>query len=156
MNLNVTLLGELITFMVLVWVTMKFIWPPMLKALQDREKKIADGLEAAERGQKNLELAQAKIKTQLQAAKTDASDILEQANLRSAQLIEAAKETAITEAKKIHDLAKSDVAKEVETARLDLQKQVADLVIKATEKVLQQNIDVAANRKLINKVIEEI
>ena len=156
MNINVTLIGELITFAVLVLVTMKYIWPPLVRAMQDREKKIADGLEAAERGQKSLELAEQNIKQQLQEAKGKGADIVEQANLRSAQLVEQAKGTAREEALKIHELAKSDIATETEKAKRELHKQVADLVVNAAGKVIETKMDKEADKKLIDKFIEEI
>ncbi|MCK4609337.1 MAG: F0F1 ATP synthase subunit B [Gammaproteobacteria bacterium] len=156
MNINVTLFGELITFAVLVLVTMKYIWPPIMKAMAEREKKIVDGLEAAERGEKSLVLAEKKAKKQLQIAKGEASDIVGQANLRSAQVVEAAKDKAQQEAKKIHELAKSDIATESEKAKQQLKADVANLVVAATEKLIATNIDVATNKELIDKFIAEV
>ena len=156
MNINVTLIGELITFAVLVFVTMKYIWPPLLKVMEAREKKIADGLEAAERWQTAMELVAQKVKGQLRDAKTKSSGIVEQGNLRAAQLVEQAKGAAREEAKKIHELAKSDIATETEKAKRELYKQAADLAIAAACKIIETNIDNAANKKLINQFIEEI
>jgi F-type H+-transporting ATPase subunit b len=135
---------------------MKYIWPPLVKAIQDREKKIADGLEAAERGQKSLVLAEEKAKQEMHKAKAEGADIIEQANLRSAQLVEQAKGTAQEEAKKIHELAKSDIATETEKAKIELHKQVADLVVNAAGKIIESKIDKVASKKLIDKFIEEI
>jgi len=156
MNINVTLFGELITFAVLVWVTMKYIWPPLTQAMQNRQQKIADGLEAAEKGQKSLDLAKEKVKTQLKNAKHQAVDIIDQANMSAAKLVEAGKDKAHEDAKKILALAQSDVATQAEKAKQQLHGEIATLVIAATRKVLQKNIDVNANQKLIDKFIEEI
>lgn len=156
MNINVTLIGELITFAVLVFVTMKYIWPPLFKAMEAREKKIADGLEAAERGQKAMDLAAQNVKKQLREAKAKSADIIDQANLRAAQVVEQAKGTAQTEAKKIHELAKSGIATETEKAKRDLYKQVVDLAVDAASKIIESNIDKAANKRLIDQFIEEI
>lgn len=156
MNINATLIGEMITFAILVWVTMKYIWPPILKAMRDREKRIADGLEAAERGQKSLQLAEQKVTKQLKQVKIEAGNIVDEANMRAAQLVEKGKGKAQQEAKKIFTLAQSDIATETEKAKQQLHGQIATLVLAAAEKVLQGNIDAAANQKLIDKFIEEI
>jgi len=156
MNINLTLVGEIITFAILVWVTMKYIWPPIMKAMQEREQTISDGLAAAEKGQKSLELAEKKSIEQLREAKTQANDVIDQANARGTQLIEESKGTASEAGKKMLALAKTDIATEKEKAQQQLQQQTAALVIAATEKVLQQSIDVAASQKLIDKAIEEI
>ena len=156
MNINLTLVGEMITFAILVWVTMKFIWPPITKAMREREKKIADGLEAATRGEKSLELAQEKVKKQLREVKLEASGIIDQANKRVAQMLEEAKDKASLEGKKMLDLAKADIGKEMEAAKEELLNQVAALVIEIAEKVLQKNIDAKTNAELINKLLEEI
>jgi F-type H+-transporting ATPase subunit b len=154
--MNATLLGELITFAILVWVTMKYIWPPITKAMQNRQKKIADGLAAAEKGQKSLELAEQKVKKQLKAAKGEAANIVDEASMSAAKLVEEGKHKAVEESKRILALAQSDVAKESEKAKHELRGEIADLVIIAARKVLHKNIDKAANQKLIDKVIEEI
>lgn len=156
MNVNITLLGEMITFAILVWVTMKYIWPPITKAMNERQKKIADGLEAAERGKRSLELAREKIRKQLQSAKIDAADTIEQANKRVSQMLEAAKKDAGEETRKILELAKSDIATQMKTAKHELRKQIAELVINSSRKVLQETVDVAADKQLIDKFIEEI
>ncbi len=156
MNINVTLLGEMITFAVLVWVTMKYIWPPIMKVMQEREKTIAAGLEAADRGKKSLELAEKKSKSQLREAKVEATNIVERGNQRAAQMIEEAKAKALEEGKRLLHLAKSDITTEMENARQQLRQQTASLVIDAAEKVLRRNIDAKANAKLIDQVIKEI
>lgn len=156
MNINLTLFGEAITFAILVWVTMKFIWPPISKAMQEREQKIADGLAAADKGKKSLELAEKRIKEQLRATKTQAADIIDQTNQRGAQVVEDAKTAANTEGKKILELAKADIATETEKAQQQLRQQTANLVVAATEKILQRELNAKTNQSLIDKVITEI
>ncbi len=95
MNINLTLVIQMLVFAAFVWFTMKFVWPPLAKALEERQDKIAEGLAAGERGKKELELAQHRIKDDLKAAKIQASEIIEKATKRAAQLIEVAKEDAI-------------------------------------------------------------
>src|SRR5882672_9963457 len=101
MNINATLIGQMITFAVFVIFTMKFVWPPITKALQDREKKIADGLAAAEKGERSLDLATHKAKEIIQEAKVNANQLVEQAHARAAQLVEEAKEIARQESDRI-------------------------------------------------------
>lgn len=156
MNVNITLLGELITFAILVWVTMHYIWPPIQKAMQEREAKIADGLAAAEKSKKNLELSAKKVTEQLRAAKNDAAKIIDHANQRSGQIIEDAKTVANKEGKRLLELAKSDIATEKESAKQQLRQQVAALAVDAAEKVLRSNVDAKANQQLIDKVIAEL
>jgi F-type H+-transporting ATPase subunit b len=156
MNLNLTLLGEMITFALLIWVTMKYIWPPITKAMQDREKKIADGLEAAERGKKSLELAIKRVKEQLRSTKLEATSIIDQANNRAASIIDQATKHASEEGKKILILAKANIAVEMERTKQKLQQELAILVLQATQKFLQDNIDIAAQQKLLNKIIEDL
>ncbi len=156
MNINVTLLGEMITFGVLIFVTMKFIWPPITKAMDERQKKIADGLAAGARGEKNLELAQNKVKKELIAVKKDAVDIIDEANRRMAQIIDEAKAKADKEGKRILTAAQGDINKEMEAAKVEVKSYVAQLVITASEKFVAKNLDSQTNRELIAKIIAEI
>ena len=96
MDINATIIGQFITFAILVWFTMKYVWPPIIKAMHDREKKIAGGLEAAERSKRELEMAEHKVIAIIREAKQQATQIIEQANLHSAQLVEEAKVTSQT------------------------------------------------------------
>jgi len=156
MDINLTLFGEMLTFAVLVWVTMKYIWPPLVKVMEERQQKIADGLEAAKRGQEALKLAQKNITQQLQEAKDRATTILDQANQQANQLIEEGKVKAQEECTKILAKARLDVEQEINNTKHELQQQTADLVIAATEKILQQRIDKTTHQKLIDQVIAEI
>jgi F-type H+-transporting ATPase subunit b len=155
MEINATLLVEIFTFATLIFLTMKYIWPPMLKAIEERQKKIADGLAAGERGEKALELAKQKIKEQLQKTKAETIKTIGQANKQAACIIENAKHEAEKENKKILALAKTEIAAEQEKAKLQLRNQISDLVITISAKVLEKS-DPNINKNLIDKFIEEI
>lgn len=156
MDINVTLFGEIITFAVLMWVMMKYIWPPLTKALQDRQQKIAEGLQAAERAHRDLELAHQKIADELRDTKAQAAVIIEQANRQALSLIEESKTQAQTEGEKLLATAKNNIEQAITNAKSDLQKQTANLAILAAEKILQKNIDAATQKKLIDDLIAEI
>jgi len=156
MEINATLLGQMITFAVFIWFTMKFIWPHILKAMQEREQRIADGLNAAERGHHELELAQHKASEQLRDAKIHAAEILEQASKRANQIVEEAKERAREEGERILTIARSDIDQEMQTARQKLMTEIADLAIASTEKILGRTIDAGVQHDLVDKLITEI
>ncbi|MCL5261451.1 MAG: F0F1 ATP synthase subunit B [Gammaproteobacteria bacterium] len=156
MDINITLLGEVITFAVLIWVTMKYVWPPLAGAMEERQKKIAAGLEAAERGQKDLVLAQQKITEELRHAKNQATAIIDKAELEVNKLIEDGRAKAQIEGEKLIALAKNNIEHEVTKAKTILQKQTVEIAIKAAEKILQSKIDAGEQQKLIEQLIEEI
>lgn len=156
MNINVTLIVQMLVFLVFVWFTMRFVWPPLSKALEERQDKIADGLAAAERGRKELELAQRRAKDELRQAKDKALDVIEKAHKRAADLIEEAKleakQQSSLQAKLMHD----QLQQEVNQARAMLRKQVASLAVAGAEKILRQAIDKQTSEQLIETLIEEI
>ena len=156
MNINLTLFGEMLTFAILVWVIMKYIWPPLMKAIQDRQEKIAAGLEAAQRGQRELKLIQTNAAEQIHQAKIKASTILDQANQQATAFIEEGKASAQTERAKILAQAKLNIEQEINKTKDELQQHVVDLVIATTEKLLQQKIDETTQKNLINKLITNI
>ena|ERR1043166_8877344 len=156
MNLNLTLIGQMLTFVLFVWVTMKYVWPPITKAMAERQDNIADGLAAAERGRLELELAQQHSTQLIREAKQEATAIIDQANRTSAQMIEEAKLKAKQEGDRQLQLAKDEIAQEFNQAKLVLSKQVARIAMKGAEKILGREVDEAANSNLINKLIEEI
>src|SRR5262249_51451922 len=129
MDINATLIGQFITFSLLVWVTMQYIWPPIMKAMEERKAKIAEGLAAAEKGVYELELSQHKSAELLRDAKIQAADILEQANKRAGRIIDEAKERAREEGNRLITLAKTEIAQERETAKQELRKQLATIAI---------------------------
>ena len=156
MNINLTLFGEMLTFAVLVWVIAKYIWPPLVKIIQERQEKIAAGLEAAERGQRELKLVQTNAAEQIYQAKIKATAILDQANQQANGFIEEGKISAQTERAKILAQAKLNLEQEVNKTKDELQQHVVDLVIATTEKVLQQKVDETTQRNLIDKLITNI
>jgi F-type H+-transporting ATPase subunit b len=156
MNLNLTLFGQMITFALFVWFTMKYVWPPIVQALDERQKKIADGLAAAERGHHDLELAQHKAVDILREARNHASEVLEQANKRADQILEDAKQTARTEGQRLVAAAQSEILREVETAKQELRKQVSVIAMQGAEQILKRNIDAAANQDLLNTLVKSL
>ena len=156
MEINLTLVVQMLVFGAFVWFTMKFVWPPLSKALEERQDTIADGLAAAERGRRELELAQHRVKDEMKQAKVQASDIIEKANRRAAQLIEEAKSDAREEAQKLAKVAEEQISQEVNRAKDVLRKQVAGLAVAGAEKILMREIDEQANRVLLDNLIEEI
>ncbi|MGI0118611.1 F0F1 ATP synthase subunit B [Zooshikella sp. RANM57] len=156
MNLNATLIGQSLAFAIFVIFCMKYVWPPVMQALKQRQKKIADGLEAADRAKRDLELAQDKAGKQLREAKQQAADIIEQANKRSSQIIEEAKEQARTEGERIKVAAQAEIEQEVNRAREALRAQVATLAIAGAEKILGEAVDEKAQSKLVNQLAAEL
>lgn len=156
MDINVTLFGEMITFAILVWVMMKYVWPPFMKMLEERQQKIADGLEAAERGQNDLKIAQESVKKQLRDAKQESSSILDNANKKAVEIIEEGKEEAGVERDKILTKAAQNIVVETNKAKESLQKQTAELVVAATEKILQEKVDGETQKKLVDTLIAKI
>lgn len=146
----------MLVFAGFVWFTMKFVWPPIEKALQERQDKIAEGLAAAERGQRELELAQHRVKSDLKQAKAQSTDIIEKANQRAAQIVDEAKDNARKEAEKIASFAQQQIAQEVNHAKAGLREQLASLAVAGAEKIIMREVDEQANKKLLDSLIEEI
>ena len=155
MEINATLLGQLITFAILVWFTMKYVWPPILHALEERQQKIAAGLQAAE--QNKIELAQTliKVEEQLAASKIQADILLKQAVERSEQIIEEAKQKAMAENQRIIAAAQVEIQQQIQKEKAHLFKEVVDIVIKGAEYILQKNMNSETDLALLNKFIED-
>lgn len=156
MNLNATILGQAIAFVLFVWFCMKYVWPPIMAAIEKRQKEIADGLASAERGKKDLDLAQASATDQLKQAKADAVMIIEQANKHKAQIIDEAKVEAEQERNKIIAQAQVEIDAERQRAREELRKQVAMLAIAGAEKIIERSVDEAANSDIVDKLVAEL
>jgi|SRR5579872_3465242 len=156
MEINATLIGQLITFALLVWFTMKYVWPPITKAMTEREKRIAAGLEASDRGKRELEEAEQKALIIIRDAKREALKVVDQAHKRSAQIIEEAKENARAESKRIVEHAGDQIALEVSQTKEALRKQLADLAILGAEKILKRNLDASTNAALLDEFAAEI
>ncbi len=156
MNINATLLGQAIAFSIFVWFCMKYVWPPLLSAIEERQKKISDGLTQAERAGKDLELAKAKASDKLKEAKAQAAEIVEQANKRRAQIVEEAKAEGETERQKIIAQGQAEVEAERNRAREELRQQVSALAISGAEKIIKRSIDKEANSDIIDKLVAEL
>ena len=156
MDINATIIGQFLTFAILVWFTMKYVWPPVIKTLHDREKKIAAGLDAAERSKRELEMAEHKALSIIREAKQQASTFIEQANLHSAQLVEEAKATAKQEGERLINLAQGEINREVALAKEKLKTQVATLAVFGAEKIIERDINPEIHHDLLNKLAAEI
>lgn len=156
LDINLTLVVQMLVFAAFVLFTMKLVWPPLAKALEERQEKIADGLAAAERGRKELELAQHRVKDELKQAKAQSVSIVDKANKRAAQIVEEAKEAAKREVQIQAKIAQEQLAQQVNHAKDELRKQVAKLAIIGAERILMREIDAKANSALLDNLIEEI
>jgi F-type H+-transporting ATPase subunit b len=155
-NINATILGQMIAFAFFVWFCMKYVWPPLTAAMAERQKKIADGLEAAERAEKDLELAQSRVADQLKEAKSEASGIIDQANKRATQIIDEAKEQAREEGQRLIAGAQAEIEQEVNRAKEQLRAQVASIAIAGAEKILEASIDENAHAELAEKLASSL
>lgn len=156
MNLNATLFAQIVVFFVLAWFTMQFVWPPIMKALDERAKKIADGLAAAEQGQKDLAAAQKTSNEVLRSGREKSSEMIALAEKRANQVIEEAKVTAQVEAERIVAAAKLEAAQEAERVKKALREQVSLLAVAGAEKILKREIDAQAHAKLLASLKEEL
>ncbi|WJG09441.1 F0F1 ATP synthase subunit B [Aliiglaciecola sp. LCG003] len=156
MNINATLLGELIAFIFFVWFCMKYVWPPIMGAIEERQQKIADGLAASERGEKDLELAQHKATELLKDAKSQAAEIIEQAKKRSTQIVDEETQRGHSEREKIIAQGHTEIEAERNRVKEDLRKQVAVLAVAGAEKILGREIDAAAQSDIVEKLVAEL
>ena len=156
MNINATLIAQLIVFGILVWFTMKFIWPPVIKALDERANKIAEGLAAAERGKSDFEQAEKRVAAILAEGRQQVAEMVANADKRAAEIMEAAKQQASDEAAKILAQARADVAQEANRAREALRNQVGILAVKGAEQILRREIDANAHAELLSALKQEL
>ena len=156
MNINATLIGQLIAFIVFVWFCMKYVWPPLLNAIEERQKKIADGLEASDRAEKDLELAREKATEQLKEAKAQAAEIIEQAKKRGNQLVDEETQKGQAEREKIVAAGYAEIEAERNRAKEELRKQVAALAVIGAERILQREIDAQAQNDIVEKLVAEL
>jgi len=155
-NINATLIGEAIWFGVFIWITMKYVWPPLAKAMADRQKLIADGLAAGERGKHELELAGKRSADALRDAKAKAAEILAAAEKRGVQMVEEAKVAAKVEADKVVAAAKAEIAQQVEQARAELRGRVAELAVAGAEQILKREVDAKAHAEMLVALKQEL
>ena len=156
MNINFTLIAQAITFAIFIWFTVKFVWPPLLNAIEKRQKEIADGLAAANEGKMSLEVASKKNAEALEQTKQKSSEILGQAEKRASQIIDDAKVAANTEAERIKSSAKSEIEQEINRAKEDLRGQISNLAIAGAEKILEKEIDKKAHADMLTKLARDL
>jgi F-type H+-transporting ATPase subunit b len=156
MNINLTLIGQLLTFAVFVWFTMKFVWTPIMGALETRKKEIADGLAAAERGQHEQELAKERAKDVLHDAKSQAAEIVAQAQKRAAEIVDEAKGTARTEGERLLTAAQAEIEQETNKAREQLRGKVGELALAGAEKILRKEINADAHKDIVEALAKEV
>ena len=156
MNLNATLFAQFVVFFILAGFTMKFVWPPLIKALDERAKKIADGLAAADRGKADLAAAEKRVQAELATARDEGQKRIGDAEKRAQLIIEEAKKTASDEAARIIANAKADAEQQVTKAREELRGEVATLAVKGAEQILKREINAAAHADLLNQLKAEL
>lgn len=156
MNINLTLIGQSITFGIFVWFCYAYVWPPLVHALTERKKKIAEGLAAAERGQHEQELAEKKAAERIKEAKDQAGDIISHAQKRASEIVDEAKDDAKTEAERIVAGANAEIDQEVNRAREHLRKEVVVLAIAGAEKVLKREVDAKAHSSSLDELAAKL
>ena len=155
MNINLTLIGQMVAFLVFVAFCMRYVWPPIMAAMEERQQKIADGLAAADRASHDLELAQKEAVDRLAEAKKEAAGIVDSANKRAVTVIDEAKAAAVVEADRVKELANAEVEREKAQAKEQLMSQVSALAIAGAEKVLAAEIDADKHADLLKQLVEE-
>ncbi len=156
MNINATLLAQFVVFFILALFTMKFVWPPMMKALDDRAKKIADGLSAADKGKEAMAAAEKQVVAELTAARDEGQKRIVDAEKRAQGIIEEAKKIASDEAARIVAAARDDAEQQLAKAREALRGQVAGLAVKGAEQILKREINASAHADLLNQLATEL
>ena len=156
MNLNFTLVAQAVTFAAFIWFTMKFIWPHMLRAIETRQKTIADGLAAGEQGKRSLETSTKQAEEAIREARNRAAEIIGQAEKRSAQMIDEARNAAKEEGNREKAAAKAEIAQEVTRAREQLRDRVASLAVSGAEKILRREVDAKAHGDLLDSIKRQL
>jgi len=152
MNINLTLFTQAAAFALFIWFTIKFVWPPLLRAIENRQKQIADGLAAGEQGRKSLEISSREAEQVVQAARERATEIVSQAEKRGSQMIEEARASARLEGDREVAAAKAEIEQEVNRAREQLRDQVAQLAVAGAEKILRREVDAKAHAQLLDSI----
>ena len=156
MNLNATLFAQFVVFFILAFVTMKFVWPPLMKALDERAERIANGLAAADRGKAEMAAAEKRIAAELAATRDESAKRIADAEKRAAAIIEDARQQASVEAARIVEGAKADAEQQVTRAREELRAQVAALAVAGAEQILKREVNAAAHADLLNRLSTEL
>ncbi|WP_394127723.1 F0F1 ATP synthase subunit B [Vibrio hepatarius] len=156
MNLNATMLGQAISFAIFVWLCMKYVWPPLVVLLDERQKEIAQGLRHTEDAAKELALARANCDQLIEQAKKDVNKMIEQGQKRRAQLIEESVKEAEIEKARVIAQGELEIESERNRVRQELKAEMSDLVIQSAQKLINKNLDTATNRQLIDQMIKDI
>ena len=156
MNLNLTLLGQMTTFVLFVWITKRFVWPPIFQALKERQAKIADGLAAAEKGHAELARAKEQIALNLKQSKDEGATIVLEARKQADSIVDAARQQAHEEGQRIIQQSHAEVEQMVAQAKESLRKQIATIALFGAEKVLERSVDLNAHQQMLDKLAEEI
>lgn len=156
MNINMTFLGQMLSFAILVWFTTKFIWPQINKAIEERQLKIADGLNAAERAHAELRDADSKVATEIKAARQQSAEIIDRAQQQANQILDKARSDAIAEINRLKASAQDDIASMAQRAREELRERVGALAVQGASKIVQREIDPATHKALLDQLAAEI
>ena len=156
MDINATILGQSIAFAIFVYFCMKFVWPPIITAMRERTEKIANGLQAADKAEQDLELAKEKAVETLREAKQQAAALIEQANKRANQMVEEAKDQARAEGERLKAAAQAEIDQELNRAKQGLRGQVATLSIAGAEKILGTAVDQGAHNAMLEQLASEL
>ena len=152
MNINLTLIGQTVAFIVFIWFCMKFIWPPIMKALDERKTRIADGLAAAERGHHEKELAEQRAKEILHQAREQAKEVISNAQRRGDEMVDEAKGEARVEGQRLVTAARADIDQQLNLAREELRGEVVKLAVTGAEQVLMKEVDASAHSEVLQKL----
>jgi F-type H+-transporting ATPase subunit b len=156
MNINFSLIAQAVAFALFIWFTVRFVWPPLLGAIEARQKQIADGLAAGEQGRKSLEISTRQAEEAIAEARSRAAEIVSQAEKRAAQLVEEAKGAAKDEGTREKAAAKAEIGQEVQRARELLREQVAALAVAGAEKILRREVDAKAHADLLEGIKKQL
>jgi F-type H+-transporting ATPase subunit b len=156
MNINATLILQSIAMMIFVWFCMKFLWPPLMKSMDERRERIAEGLAASDRAEKELETAKVTADQQIKEARNKAGEIVDQASQRHSQILDQAKVDASAERSRQVGAAEADIAQATNQAREELRSSVASLAVLGASRILETEVDADAHRELLDKLIKEI
>ena len=156
MNINATLFAQMITFGILIWVTMKFIWPPLAQAMDERAQRIAEGLAAADRAKAELQDANARVDEEIKKARVQASEIIDKAQQQANQILDKAKADALLEGARQKAIAQTEIEGMVGKARETLRGQVATLAVQGAQKIIQREINADAHKALLDQLVTEI
>jgi F-type H+-transporting ATPase subunit b len=156
MNFNATLIGQTLSFIVFVWFCMKYIWPPIMHALDERKQTIADGLAAAERGKHDQQLAQERARDILREAKEQGGELISRADKRASEIVDESKDEAREEGGRLLTAARAEIDQEINRAREDLRRQVVSIAMAGASKVLEREVDAATHAELMDKLAAEI